>query len=143
MSGCCLAAVACGSTLHTLLLLLLHCPSHSYVRAFTGSGFGGGINYYRNIERNWRWHECTAGQVITVPALMVTAGRDAVLPARMTEGMEAFASNLERAHVEECGHWVMLEQPEWLSRTLVEWVRKALGGDGKPSRSTLQLRSRL
>src|SRR5262245_10866296 len=44
-----------------------------YVEAFTRTGFTGGINWYRNLDRNWETTPQLEGDRITVPALMVTA----------------------------------------------------------------------
>ncbi|HYB12498.1 MAG TPA: alpha/beta hydrolase, partial [Myxococcota bacterium] len=50
-----------------------------YVRTFERTGFGGGIHWYRNIDRNWETTAPIAGAKVTVPALMVTAEWDPVL----------------------------------------------------------------
>ena len=94
-----------------------------FVDAFEQTGYGGGLNWYRNHGRNWEWDAVTEGQDITQPALMVTAGKDGVLLPSMSEGMEDWIPNLSRGHIEECGHWTQQEEPEELNRILVEWLK--------------------
>lgn len=47
-----------------------------YVEAFERTGFTGGINYYRNIDRNWTLTEPVDGQTIGHPAKVLTASED-------------------------------------------------------------------
>src|SRR6266850_2545659 len=42
-----------------------------YAGEFTRTGFRGGLNWYRNIDRNWELLAPYAGAVVTVPALYV------------------------------------------------------------------------
>ncbi|KAJ1158210.1 hypothetical protein NDU88_010904 [Pleurodeles waltl] len=81
-----------------------------YIQQFKKSGFRGPLNWYRHIERNWKWG-CTApSKKIMVPSLMVTAGKDKVLVPKMTTGMENWVPHLTRGHIEECGHWTQVER---------------------------------
>ncbi|MFC1895402.1 alpha/beta fold hydrolase, partial [Thermodesulfobacteriota bacterium] len=79
-----------------------------YVKTFKATGFAGGINWYRNMTRNW---ETTEGveQRVEVPSLMISAADDVVLPPSMTEGMEQYVPDLEKRVIEECGHWTQLD----------------------------------
>ena len=54
-----------------------------YVDAFTRTGFTGGINWYRNMDRNWESTPSSTWRAITVPSLMVVAelGRGAPSPS--------------------------------------------------------------
>ncbi len=66
-----------------------------FVRGFKKSGFRGGLNWYRCIDRSW---EESAGQTdrIEQPALMITAERDVVLRPEMAEGMSTWVPNLRK-----------------------------------------------
>ena len=99
-----------------------------FVRAFERTGFTGGINWYRNIDRNWRLTE-RSPQVLDVPALMVTAEDDFALPPALAEGMEARVPNLEKVMIRDCGHWTQQEHPAELNRILVDWLRRKFGSD--------------
>ncbi|KAL6092062.1 hypothetical protein STEG23_011619, partial [Scotinomys teguina] len=59
-----------------------------YVQQFKKSGFRGPLNWYRNVERNWKWSCKGLGRKILVPALMVTAEKDSVLRPQMSKNME-------------------------------------------------------
>jgi microsomal epoxide hydrolase len=95
-----------------------------YVRIFERTGFGGGIHWYRNMDRNWETTEGTAGAKVGVPSLMVTAEWDPVLRPQMAAGMQAFVPDLETIMIEKCGHWTQQEKPEELNLVLTRWLRK-------------------
>ena len=92
-----------------------------YVDAYRRSGFAGGINLYRNIDRNW---EIMRGEdpIIRKPALMISAELDFFLPPESTDGMEAYVPGLEKALIPDCGHWVMWEKPAELNRLIINWL---------------------
>jgi len=94
-----------------------------FVRAFERTGFTGGINWYRNIDRNWRLTE-NAPQTLDVPSLMVMAEDDFALPPAMADGMETRVTKLEKVLIRDCGHWTQQERPAELNRILVDWLRR-------------------
>jgi pimeloyl-ACP methyl ester carboxylesterase len=87
------------------------------------TGFTGGINWYRNLTRNWQQSQ-TMEQIVRVPGLMIMAEDDVVLPPSMTEGMESFVPDLERVLIRNCGHWTQQEHPEETSRAMIEWLKR-------------------
>lgn len=97
-----------------------------FVDTFTRTGFTGGINWYRNMTRNWE-RSADLDHVVRVPALMVMAENDAVLPPSAADGMEAVVPDLEKYLVRDSGHWTQQEQPEEVSRVLIEWTKKRFG----------------
>ena len=50
-----------------------------YVAEFTEAGFRGGINFYRNSERNWETTPQLTGAKITVPVRFIAGARDGVI----------------------------------------------------------------
>jgi len=56
-----------------------------YVQQFSRGGYRGGLNWYRNIARNWELLAPFEGLKITVPALFVAGDRDLTLSF---EGMD-------------------------------------------------------
>ncbi|NXA17630.1 HYES hydrolase, partial [Ibidorhyncha struthersii] len=70
----------------------------------------GPLNWYRNMRPNWCWALSAKDRKITMPALMVTAGKDVVLRPSMSKGMEEWIPQLRRGHIEECGHWMQMER---------------------------------
>ncbi|NWW84575.1 HYES hydrolase, partial [Rhynochetos jubatus] len=102
---------------------ILHGPDlQYYIQRFEKSGFSGPLNWYRNIQPNWRWALSAKDRKIMMPALMVTAGKDVVLLPKMSRGMEEWIPQLHREHIEECGHWTQMERPAEVNRILVEWL---------------------
>jgi pimeloyl-ACP methyl ester carboxylesterase len=62
-----------------------------------------------------------------VPALMIMAENDAVLPPSAADGMEKLVPDLEKYLVRDSGHWTQQEQPGEVSAKLIEWRRKRFG----------------
>lgn len=97
-----------------------------YVETFRRTGFTGGLNWYRNLTRNW---ETTADLPHRVPhpSLMVTAADDFVLRPSMADGMPRYFDDLTRHDLADCGHWTQCEQPQALNRVLLDWLRPRFG----------------
>uniref|UniRef100_A0A2K6UVL9 Bifunctional epoxide hydrolase 2 n=3 Tax=Saimiri boliviensis TaxID=27679 RepID=A0A2K6UVL9_SAIBB len=93
-----------------------------YVQQFKKSGFRGPLNWYRNMERNWKWACKVLGRKILIPALMVTAGKDFVLPPQISKHMEDSIPHLKRGHIEDCGHWTQMDKPTEVNQILIEWL---------------------
>lgn len=94
-----------------------------FVATFRETGFTGGINWYRNISRNWA-ASADLPQRVDVPALMVSAANDIVLTPAMTEGMEQWVPDLEKHVIADCGHWTQQERPEQTNALIVDWLRR-------------------
>ncbi|XP_023386538.1 bifunctional epoxide hydrolase 2 [Pteropus vampyrus] len=86
------------------------------------SAFRGPLNWYRNIDRNWKWGCKGTKRKILIPALMVTAEKDMVLVPKMSKHMEDWIPHLKRGHIKDCGHFTQMEKPTELNRILVEWL---------------------
>jgi len=94
-----------------------------FARAFEKTGFRGGLNWYRNFDRNWELTTYLKDAKVTQPALMITAGLDPVLRPEMAAGMAAWVPNLRKTHlVEDCGHWTQQEKPDEVNRVLIEFL---------------------
>lgn len=90
-----------------------------YAAAFENSGFIGGINWYRNLNRNWHLL-ADADPIIQQPALMIYGSRDAVAPA---ENLAAFVPNVEEISLDS-GHWIQQERPAETNQAIVEWLAR-------------------
>lgn len=98
-----------------------------FVSAFTASGFRGGLNYYRNLDRNWELQRACEGVRVAVPAQYIVGERDAGrrMPGmdRIVEGMSGLASRLRPSIViEGSGHWVPQERPSELNAALLDFL---------------------
>jgi pimeloyl-ACP methyl ester carboxylesterase len=96
----------------------------TYVHAYEKTGFRGGINWYRNIDRNSREHPEIGVAKLTLPCLMITAEWDGALPPRMAAGMPALCSELEMRNIERAGHWVQQEFPDAVNQTIIDWLSR-------------------
>jgi pimeloyl-ACP methyl ester carboxylesterase len=102
--------------------LLTDADLQVYVDTFTRTGFTGGLNWYRNLDRNWETTPQLDGARIEVPSLMVTAEWDFVLRPEMAEPMRSYVTDLETVMIPRCGHWTQQEKPGELNQILVRWL---------------------
>src|SRR5438876_546878 len=93
---------------------------------FVGHDWGGtgGINWYRNLDRNWETTPELDGAHIEVPSLMITAEWDPVLRPELAEAMRGLVPDLEVAMIRGCGHWTPQEKPAELNRIMVDWLTR-------------------
>jgi pimeloyl-ACP methyl ester carboxylesterase len=96
-----------------------------YVDAFTETGFTGGLNWYRNFDRNWAaTPEQDGAHIDGLPCLMVVAEWDPVLVPALSEGMPDLIDDLEMRQLDHCGHWTPSERPDDLNALLVDWLTR-------------------
>jgi pimeloyl-ACP methyl ester carboxylesterase len=94
-----------------------------YVEAFERTGFSGGLNYYRNIDRNWKQSEHLADRRIEQPALFITGSRDPVKQFMPAEAMDGWVTDLRGViQVEGAGHWVQQERPDEVNDALMNFL---------------------
>ena len=87
--------------------------------AFEASGFTSSINWYRNLDRNWRLLE-KVDPVIQHPALMIYGDRDLV---PKSHNLSDFVPNIEVVNL-ECGHWIQQERPEETTQAILNWLKQ-------------------
>ncbi len=90
-----------------------------FVSAFEESGFTGGINWYRNLDRNWHLL-ADVEPVIQQPALMIYGDRDTVQRAPR---LAQFVPNVEVVSLDS-GHWIQEERPEEVTRAMLDWLQR-------------------
>lgn len=90
-----------------------------FISAFETSGFTGGINWYRNLDRNWHIL-ADVNPIITQPTLMIYGDRD-LIPK--SENLPNYVPNLDIASL-DCGHWIQQEKPEETNKTILSWLKK-------------------
>jgi pimeloyl-ACP methyl ester carboxylesterase len=104
-----------------------------YTTEFEQTGFAGGLNWYRNIDRNWELTAPWQGAIVTPPALYVVGDRDVVyhFPGGKDapKSLPTVVPNLTRSIVlEGCGHWTQQERPAEVNAALLEFLRGVSGG---------------
>jgi pimeloyl-ACP methyl ester carboxylesterase len=113
-----------------------------YVKEFSRTGFGGGLNWYRNFDRNWELLAPFADAQVTVPALFIVGDHD--LGAAVISGMDQevgvdrtgtldhindtfakYVPKLWRTVVlPDCGHWGQQEEVALFNKALIEFLRQ-------------------
>jgi pimeloyl-ACP methyl ester carboxylesterase len=91
-----------------------------FVDAFTTSGFAGGINWYRNVDRNWHLL-ADVDPVVHQPALMIYGTQDLVPP---NPNLATFVPNVDVVEL-DCGHWIADERPTETTRVILDWLGRA------------------
>jgi pimeloyl-ACP methyl ester carboxylesterase len=99
-----------------------------YAGQFQQSGFRGGLNWYRNIDRNWELMAPFAGACVTVPALYMAGDLDLVVSfPRMKEviaDLPRFIPRLKASiMLPGCGHWTQQERPNEVNKAMIEFLR--------------------
>ena len=96
---------------------------------FARTGFRGGLNWYRNIDRNWELLAPFAGAKVTVPALYMAGDRDLVVrfpgAPELIANLTKFVPNLTKTiMLPGCGHWTQQERPDEVNAALIAFLRE-------------------
>ena len=95
-----------------------------YTAEFERTGFRGGLNRYRNMDRDWEQSAHLAGATVQQPALFVAGERDGVLRFTGTDAMKASVPNLRNVVIlPACGHWTQQERPAEVNSALIEFLK--------------------
>ena len=99
-----------------------------FTAAYAQSGFRGGLNLYRNLDRNWEQQGAFAGMKVDVPALYMVGDRDVGLAIpgmrELIAGMTDLVPRLHKPiYIPQCGHWAPQEKPEQVSADLIAFLR--------------------
>ena len=99
-----------------------------YAGVFAETGFRGGLNWYRNIDRNWELMAPFAGARVTVPALYVAGDRDLVVAFpgadKLIANLKTFVPDLRRTiMLPGCGHWTQQERANDVNAAIVQFLR--------------------
>lgn len=94
-----------------------------YVEAFQRTGFTGGLNWYRSMDRSWELTAPFAERRVEQPALFLTGERDPVRNFMPAEAMRGWVSDLrEEVVVPGAGHWVQQQDPEAVNDALLRFL---------------------
>ena len=92
---------------------------------FKRSGFRGGLNRYRNMDRDWEELPQLADAKITQPALFITGEKDPVRGFAPADGMKALVPGLkELMVVPGAGHWVQQECAAEVNDALIKFLKE-------------------
>jgi pimeloyl-ACP methyl ester carboxylesterase len=95
-----------------------------YAKEFQRTGFRGGLNRYRNMDRDWEELPQLAGAKVQQPAVFITGERDGVRNFTSTDGMVKDVPNLrDMIVVPGAGHWVQQERPAEVNAAMIDFLR--------------------
>ena len=102
-----------------------------FAAEYTRTGFRGGLNWYRNIDRNWELTAPWQAAKIMQPALFIAGTNDAVITGSMgrraLDEMDGVVPNLQRKILlDGAGHWIQQERPAEVNAALIEFAREHL-----------------
>jgi pimeloyl-ACP methyl ester carboxylesterase len=100
----------------------------TYAQQFQRSGFRGGLNWYRNIDRNWELLAAYSGACVNVPALYMAGDLDLVVAfPRMKEVIADLPRYIPQLKgtimLPGCGHWTQQERPNEVNKAMIDFLR--------------------
>jgi pimeloyl-ACP methyl ester carboxylesterase len=106
-----------------------------FVAAYQKSGFRGGLNWYRNIDRNWELTAPWQGAQITRPSLFIAGAKDAVITgligAKRVADLERVLPKLKRKLIiDGAGHWIQQERADQVNAALISFLQENAGAVG-------------
>ncbi len=103
-----------------------------FATEYARTGFRGGLNWYRNIDRNWELTAPWQDAVIAQPALFIAGTNDAVITGSMgqraLDELENVVPHLRKVLIDGAGHWIQQERPDGVNAALIAFVREHLKG---------------
>ena len=99
----------------------------AFTEAFERTGFRGGVNWYRNVDRNWELTSFLSGAKIVQPSLFIAGEWDGVIVMnrRAFDHLEENMPNLkEKILIPGAGHWVQQEKPEDVNAFILDFLAK-------------------
>jgi len=100
-----------------------------FAEAYSKTGFRGGLNWYRNIDRNWELTAPWQDAQIRQPALFIAGARDPVITgligAKRVGELEKVLPNLTRKLIiDGAGHWIQQERPDEVNAALLAFLKE-------------------
>ena len=86
---------------------------------------GGGLNWYRNLDRNWELTPFLSGAKIRQPSLFVAGEFDPVVTIyqQAFDSLEETMPGLtKKVLVPGAGHWIQQERPNEVNDLLIEFL---------------------
>jgi pimeloyl-ACP methyl ester carboxylesterase len=94
-----------------------------YISEFSRTGFTGGLNWYRNFDRNWETTGELADAKISVPCLFIGGTADPVLSfTRADRASEVISGPYRQVMIDGAGHWLQQERPDEVNAKLLDFL---------------------
>jgi pimeloyl-ACP methyl ester carboxylesterase len=100
-----------------------------FTREFERTGFRGGLNWYRNMDRWWELTPFLSGAELCQPSLFVAGEIDPVITMyrEAFDAMEETVPNLtKKILLPGAGHWIQQERPAEVNKLLIEFLAEAV-----------------
>lgn len=92
---------------------------------FERTGFRGGLNWYRNFDRNWELTAFLSGAKLRQPSLFIAGEFDPVMamnPNAFDAIGETMPSLKKKVLLPGAGHWIQQERPTEVNQSLIEFL---------------------
>ncbi len=94
-----------------------------YVAEFTRTGYTGGLNWYRNFDRNWASTPELAGATFDTPALFIVGGADPLAGfLRADRARQVAVGQYRERIIDGAGHWLTQQCPAEVNAELIEFL---------------------
>lgn len=107
-----------------------------YTAEFERTGFRGGLNWYRNLDRNWELLAAYSGASIMQPTLFLWGDQDPTLEVAGTgkwiERMQQFVPHIHKQVLQGCGHWVQQERAREANEAILAFLQYLKKKSGPP-----------
>jgi pimeloyl-ACP methyl ester carboxylesterase len=99
-----------------------------FTAIYSRSGFRGGLNWYRNIDRNWELTAALQGAKINQPSLFLAGSQDGVVTgligSRAIAELDKVLTDLKvKIILDGAGHWVQQERPDEVNAALIDFLK--------------------
>ena len=114
-----------GTMPETLPAWLTEADLDFYAEEFRRTGFRGGLNWYRNIDRIWELTPFLSGAKIRQPSLFIAGEFDGVITMyrRAFDSLEETMPGLsKKILLPGAGHWIQQERPNEVNDLLIEFL---------------------
>jgi pimeloyl-ACP methyl ester carboxylesterase len=94
-----------------------------YATTFGRTGFTGGLNWYRNFDRNWELVGAAPASTIDVPTLFVAGTADPVVGFTPRDRVTDLVTGPYReVLIDGAGPWLQQERPDAVNAALLEFI---------------------
>jgi pimeloyl-ACP methyl ester carboxylesterase len=94
-----------------------------YVETFTRTGFTGGLNWYRNLDRDWELTARIDGAHVRCPSMFIAGSADVVLTFTTPEaGLPFLDDHRSSLILAGAGHWVQQERPAEVNAAVISFL---------------------
>jgi pimeloyl-ACP methyl ester carboxylesterase len=96
-----------------------------FTTAFARTGFRGGLNWYRNVDRTWELTPFLRGAKLLQPSLFVSGAEEMAVTVmrQVIDTLEEVMPNLrKKVLLPGAGHWLQQERPTEVNQLLIEFL---------------------